>query len=177
MTHERSMMSEIAVVASPWKPFTISGAGRGISSRMACAGSVMASLREFEEKPCAPGAGDGRGQRPVREHDVEAGQQKALEPGMGELSVETVAPAEGVEEIGQRNARGDGLRPAGQHGDRVVDAGEQEREVHRRPGRGLSARPEEQDQAADEEPDDQRAETAAQEEERERAWTSAHEVE
>src|ERR1700687_3073105 len=161
-------MSEIAVVASPWKPFTSSEAGRGMSSRMACAGSVMASLREFEEKPGAPRAGDGRSQRPVREHDVEAGQREALQPGMGELSVETVALAEGVEEVGQRNTHGDRLRPAGQHRNRVVDAREHEREVHRRPGGGFGARPPEQDEAADEEPDDQRAEKAAQEEERER---------
>src|ERR1700693_5702935 len=130
------MMSEIAVVASPWKPFTTSGAGRGISSRMACAGSVMASLREFEEKPGAPRPGDGRGQRPVREHDVEAGQRETLEPGMGELRLETITLAEGVEEVGQRDARGHNLRPTGQHGDRVVDAGDHHGEVHGRPGRG-----------------------------------------
>src|SRR3989442_6714079 len=170
------MMSEIAVVASPWKPFTSSGAGRGNSSRMACAGSVMASLREFEEKPGAPRAGDGRGQRPVRKHDVEAGQHEALEPGMGKLRLEAVTLAKGVEEVGQRNARGDSLRPAGQHRDRIVDAGEHQREVHRRPGGGFGARPPEQDEAADEEPDDQRAETAAQEEQRERAGPGADKV-
>src|SRR6266446_9749131 len=171
------MTSEMAVVASPWKPITPSGAGRGMSSRMACAGSVMASLREFEEKPGAARAGDGGGQRPVREHDVEAGQREPLEPGVGELGGEAIALTEGVEEIGQRDAGGDGLRPAGQDGDGVVDAREHEGEVHRRPGRGLGARPEEQDEAADQEPDDQRTEKTAEEEERERARAGADEVE
>src|SRR6266566_1199699 len=87
------MTSEMAVVASPWKPFTTSGVGRGMSSRMACAGSVMASLREFEEKPGAARAGDGGGQRPVREHDVEAGQREPLEPGVGELGGEAEVSA------------------------------------------------------------------------------------
>src|SRR6266496_4956820 len=114
-------MSETAVVASAWKPFTISGAGRGMSSRMACAGSVMSSLREFEEEPGASRAGDGRGQRPVREHDVETGQREALEPRVGELGREAVAFAKRVEKIGQRHDGGDGLRPAGQDGDGIVD--------------------------------------------------------
>src|SRR6266446_4461052 len=140
------MTSEMAVVASPWKPITPSGAGRGMSSRMACAGSVMASLREFEEKPGAARAGDGGGQRPVREHDVETGQREPLEPGVGELRREAIALTDGVEEIGQRDAGGDGLRPA------------------------------EQDEAADQEPDDQRTEKTAEEEERQRAWAGADEV-
>src|SRR3990170_600754 len=122
----------------------------------------MASLREFEEKPGAPRAGDGRGQRPVREHDVQAGQRETLEPGMRELSLETIALATGVEEVRQGYAGGDDLRPAGQHGDRIVDTGEHNGEVHGSPGGGLGPSAEEQDQAADEEPDDQRAETAAQ---------------
>src|SRR6266849_8118327 len=155
------MMSEIAVVASPWKPFTISGARRGMSRRMAWAGSVMASLREFEEKPGAPRAGDGRGQRPVREHHIEPGQREALEPGMGEVWLEAIALAEGVEEVRQGNARGHGLGPARQDGDRVVDAREHDDEVDGRPRRGLRSSPEEQHEAADEEPDDERAEEAA----------------
>src|SRR5215472_648470 len=129
MTHERSMMSEMAVVASPWYPFTISGAGRGMSRRMAWAGSVMVSLREFEEKPGAPRAGDGRGQRPVCEHHVEPGQREALEPGVAGVRLEAVALAEGVQEVRQGNARGHCLRPARQHGDRVVDAREHDDEV------------------------------------------------
>src|SRR6266542_1701430 len=169
MTQERSMTSEIAVVGSPWKPLTTSGAGRGMSRRMACAGSVMASLREFEEKPGAPRAGDGGGQRPVREHHVAAGQRKPLQPGMGELGLEAIALAEGVEKVGQRDAGRHGLRPARQHRDRIVDAGEHDDEVHGRPRGGLRARAEEQDEAADQEPDDQRAEKAPQEEEGERA--------
>src|SRR6267378_5880247 len=171
------MTSEMAVVASPWKPFTISGAGRGMSSRMACAGSVMASLRELEEKAGAARPGDGGGKRPVREHDVEAGQREALEPGVGELGREAIAFTDGVEEIGQGDAGGDALRPAGQDGDGVVDAGEHEREVHRRPRRGLGTRPVEQDEAADEKADDQRAEKTTEEEQRQRAGSGAHEVE
>src|SRR6266516_7854437 len=77
-----------------------------MSRRMACAGSVMASLREFEEKPGAPRAGDGRGQRPVREHHIDPGQREALEPSMGKVRLEAIALAEGVEEVRQGNARG-----------------------------------------------------------------------
>src|SRR5229473_1486279 len=129
---------------------------RGMSRRMACAGSVMASLRKFEEKPGAARAGDGRSQRPVREHDIDPGEREALEPGMREVRLEAIALSEGVEEVRERNARGHALRPAREDGDRVVDAREHDDEVDGRPGRGLGPRAEEEDETAHEEPDDER---------------------
>src|SRR5260370_41536920 len=107
-----------------------------MSRRMAWAGSVMASLREFEEKPGAPRAGDGRGQRPVREHHIDPGQREALEPGMGEVWLGAIALAEGVEEVRQGNARGHRRGPAPQGGDRGACARERDDAPYGRPPPG-----------------------------------------
>src|SRR4029453_10725477 len=159
------MMSEIAVVGRPWKPLTTSAAGRGMVRRMAWEGSVMASLREFEEKPGATRAGDGRGQPPVREHHIEPSEAEAPEPRMRVVRLEAVSLAEGVEEIGQGHGGGYQLHPVGEDGDRIVDAGEHHHEVHRRPRRRLRPRTEEHHEAAHEDADHQRGEEAAEEEE------------
>src|SRR5215470_3817459 len=120
--------------------------------RMALELSVMASLREFEEKPGAARAGDGRGQPPVCQHHVEGREREAPQPGVGVVRREPIALAEGVEEVAQGNKGRYTLDPAGQDGDRIVDAGQHDHEVHGGPRRSLGARAEEHDQAAHEEP-------------------------
>src|SRR5215813_9427065 len=144
---------------------------------MAAEVSGMASLREFEEKPGPARAGDGRGQPPVRQRHVEGRQHEAPQPGVRIVRLEAVALAEGVEEIGQGDEGRNRLHPAGQYGDRVVDAGEHDHEVHRGPRRGLGPRAEEEHQAAHEETDHERGEEAAEEEQRERPRSAPDEVE
>src|SRR5437867_5761834 len=169
------MMSATAVVARPWKPLTTSAAGRGMVRRMAWEISVMASLREFEEKPGAARAGDGRGQPPVREHHIERGEGEAPQPCVRVVRLEAISLAEGVQEIGQGHRRGYHLYPVGQDGNRIVDAGEHHHEVHRGPRRRLCPRAEEHHEAAHEDADHQRGEKASEEVEGERAGFSTDE--
>ena len=137
----------------------------------------MASLREFEEKPGAPRAGDGRGQPPVREHHIEPGEAEAPEPRVRVVRLEAVSLAEGVEEIGQGHGGGYELHPVGEDRDGIVDAGQHYHEVHRRPRRGLRARAEEHHEAAHEDADHQRGEEAPEEEEGEGPGSSPDEIE
>src|SRR5881392_486626 len=135
-----------------------------VGESLAKAAMSMRSLRHFEEEPGAPRALDRGEEAPVGERRVD---DREREPGGdrgAELRREAEVRAVRVEEVCERDRRGnrrDGLR---QDGDRVVEPREHEHEVHAGPREGFRPVAEERDQRADEDADDPRVEEAAQDE-------------
>src|SRR5262249_20366650 len=98
------------------------------------------SLGELEEQPGAPGPGDGGGEGPVSEGEIDRGEAETHRERMGEGAREAIARAEVVEEIRERDRSRHRLSPAREHRDGIVDAGEHHEQVHRGPRGGLRPR-------------------------------------
>src|SRR5439155_1410393 len=119
--------------------------GIGITP-LAKAAMSMRSLRHFEEEPGAPRALDRGEEAPVGERRVD---DREREPGGdrgAELRREAEVRAVRVEEVCERDRRGNGRDGLRQDRDRVVEPGEHEDEVHARPREGLGPVAEERDQ-------------------------------
>src|SRR2546426_5605982 len=139
-----------------------------VGESFAKAAMSMRSLRHLEEESGVPRALDRGEEGEVREHRVQARQREPGGDRCAELRGEAEVGAVRVQEVRERDPRGerrDGLR---QDGDRVVEPREHEDEVHARPREGLGPIAEERDQRADEDADDPRVEEAAQDEHRDR---------